>query len=132
SGETRNVTLTIFPENLEPGITKTVSDAHPESGDQVTYTIRAYGSPNSGGDVGTFSAEPVYPEFEITDTLPDELSDIAVTCEGVYQESLPGTCYELDGHDLTAFGQFAVPPLQGGPAFSMTLTVTGTITGEPD
>jgi outer membrane biosynthesis protein TonB len=124
-GGTYNEVITLYPYDLETGITMSVSDEAPQSGDEVTYTIRAYGS-SPMYTLRSDSGEAQI-SFEITDVLPQELSNITVSCGGSYFPSVPGwDCYDLDGNTLTVFGEYWITGV-----FDMTVTVTGTITGEP-
>ncbi|HLU37356.1 MAG TPA: hypothetical protein VKZ61_16460, partial [Thermomicrobiales bacterium] len=123
-GQTYHETVVLYPDDLETGVTMSVSDEAPQSGDTVTYTIRAYGSP----PLMARAADSQYARtaFEITDELPAELSEVTVTCSGAYLPAVPGSCYDLEGRTLTIFGFYGVEGF-----FDMTVTITGRITGEP-
>lgn len=123
-GQTYHETVVLYPDDLETGVTMTVSDEAPQSGDTVTYTIRAYGTyPMMAREAHSDYARTM---FEITDQLPTELGDVTVTCSGTYLSAVPGSCYDLDGQRLTIFGSYGIEGF-----FDMTVTITGTIIGEP-
>lgn len=122
-GETVEVEVVLFPRDTTTFISKTVSDESPRSGDTVTYTIRAAGIANGFGPLSYGYEARV--DFEIFDMLPPNITDVEISCSGSFFESVPGSCYELDGPNLTVFGQ------AGFGAYDITITVTGTITGEP-
>jgi hypothetical protein len=124
-GQSYDETVILYPYEFDAGIEMIVSDEAPQSGDTVTYTIRAYGSAPMYARMAESGEAEL--SFEITDVLPDELSDMTVTCSGTFLPSVPsGTCADLEGNNLSVFGMYWLDGV-----FDVTVTVTGTITGEP-
>lgn len=131
-GETREVTVTFLPETFDAGITHTVSDDAPQSGETVTYTIRTWGNDQNQG-AATLAAQLLWFDFEVTNILPAELTDITVACSGTYTPAFPGPCAEVVDGVLAVAGEFHDPGrfAEAPRYFNTIITVTGTITGDP-
>jgi hypothetical protein len=111
TGENRAVNAVLYLLDTPLTMNMTVSDALPDSGDTITYTLHAYG--------------PAL-EFLIESSLPAGLTDIVVTCQGLFFSELPTSCYEFMA------GELVVPGAAGnGQILDVIVTITGTITGAP-